>query len=344
MVVFGLVNEGWGPTIAHPLIHKCNSITQGTARPLQCVAITVTAEGKEVQTTIAASVFLYAIFVGLCSQLAWAIKPAGSERALRGGTPIPIDNAGFEANFAPPGCFAIFTPTNWTLHDPNGVIGGNSAVGVIDPTGTTNFPAGAPEGLNVALIFLGEDMGQGPVGLTQVLSATLQPSTTYTLTVEVGNIASGMGPPPCDAAGFFDLDGFPGYQVQLLAGGVVVAQDNDSLHGLVPEGEFRLSTLTLTTGDTHAQMGQPLEVRLINLNVIETPADPGIEVDFDDVQLTAAPAASVPAASQWGLLMMSLLVCIAATIVMHSQPGYATRFKANFRCERSSTYPESRTR
>lgn len=257
-----------------------------------------------------ATLLLFMIMIVLC--------PRGGFAAVHGGTSIPINNAGFEANFASPGCFAIFTPTNWTLYDPNGVIGGNSAVGVIDPTGTTNFPAGAPEGLNVALIFLGEDMGTGPVGLTQILAETLQPHTTYTLSVEVGNIASGIGPPPCDVAGFFDLDGFPGYQVQLLAGGVVVAQDNDSLHGAIPEGEFRLSTVMLTTGSTHAQMGQPLEIRLINLNLIETPADPGIEVDFDDVRLNAAPVASVPAASQWGLLNMLLLLTIAGTLVIRA--------------------------
>ncbi len=231
-----------------------------------------------------------------------------------GGVSIPVNNAGFENDFAPPGCFAIFTPTGWTVYDPGGVLGGNSAVGVIDPTGTTNFPAGAPEGLNVALIFLGEDMGQGQVGLTQVLGETLQPLTTYTLTVEVGNIASGIGPPPCDVFGFFDLDGFPGYQVQLLAGGVVIAEDEDLLHGAIPEGEFRLSTVTLTTGATHPQLGQPLGIRLINLNIIETPADPGIEVDFDDVRLTAAPAANIPAASHWGLFVMILVVAIAGTM------------------------------
>lgn len=274
----------------------------------------------------AASVSLFAITFAACSDAASAAAPAGPSHASRGVTSIPINNAGFEADFAPPGCFAIFTPTDWTVYDPNGVLGGNSAVGIIDPTGTTNFPAGAPEGLNVALIFLGEDMGQGPVGLTQVLSETLQPHTAYTLTVEVGNIASGIGPPPCDVFGFFDLDGFPGYQVQLLAGGVVVAQDDNSLHGLIPEGEFRLSTVTLTTGATHAQLGQPLEVRLINLNIIETPADPGIEVDFDEVQLTAAPAAGIPAASQWGLLAMSLLVCIAGTVALRS-PRRLERFQ-----------------
>lgn len=246
-------------------------------------------------------------------------EPGPSNLALRGGTSIPINNAGFEDDFAPPGCFAIFTPTGWTPYDPNGVLGGNSAVGVIDPTGTTNFPAGAPEGLNVGLIFLGEDMGQGPVGLTQVLGASLEPQTTYTLTVEVGNIASGIGPPPCDVFGFFDLDGFPGYQVQLLAGGVLVAQDNNSLQAMIPEGEFRLSTVTLITGTSHPQLGQPLEVRLINLNLIETPADPGIEVDFDDVRLTAAPVADIPAASTWGLLAMFLVMAIAGTTLLRSR-------------------------
>ncbi len=273
---------------------------------------------KTTVVRIAVTVLLYALPFAAFASPDSAAKGAVAGQAMRGGVSIPINNSGFEANFAPPGCFAIFTPANWTLYDPNGVIGGNSAVGVIDPTGTTNFPGGAPEGLNVALIFLGQNMGQGPVGLTQVLGATLQPNTTYLLTVEVGNIASGIGPPPCDVAGFFDLDGFPGYQVQLLAGGVMVAQDNDSLHGSIPEGEFRLSTVTLTTGATHAQMGQPLGVRLINLNVVETPADPGIEVDFDDVQLTASPAGTVPAASQWGMLAMMLVVAIAGTIVIRS--------------------------
>ena len=38
---------------------------------------------------------------------------------------------------------------------------------------------------------------------------------------------------------FFDLSGFPGYAVQLLAGGVVVAEDHNTLAGSIPEGEFR---------------------------------------------------------------------------------------------------------
>ena len=203
------------------------------------------------------------------------------------GESLSIANPGFEANSVAPGCFQVFTPTDWSVFDPNGIVdAGNDVVGGLHPAGSPFFPLGAPEGDHVALIFLNGDIGGGPVGLTQVLSDTLEPDTTYTLTVEVGNIASGIGPPPCDVFGFFNLDGFPGYQVQLLAGGVVIAEDDNSLAGTIPEGEFRTSTVQVTIGNTHAQLGELLEVRLINLNMIDEPATPGIEVDFDDVRLT----------------------------------------------------------
>jgi hypothetical protein len=65
-------------------------------------------------------------------------------------------------------------------------------------------------------------------------------------------------------------------------------------------------------------LGQPLEVRLVNLNIIDSVDDPGIEVNFDDVQLTAAPAGSIPAASQWGVLAMLLLVAIAGTLLIRN--------------------------
>jgi hypothetical protein len=138
----------------------------------------------------------------------------------------------------------------------------------------------------VALVDLADTIGAGPMGLTQVLDDVLAPNAIYTLNVQVGNIASGQGPPPCDVFGFFDLDGFPGYRVQLLAGGAVIAQDDNSLAGAIPEGEFRLSTIRATAGAAHPQLGLPLEVRLINLNMAQSPQDPGIEVDFDDVRLT----------------------------------------------------------
>ena len=72
----------------------------------------------------------------------------------------------------------------------------------------------------------------------------------------------------------------------------------------IPEGEFRLATLTFDTGATPAQLGQALGIRLVNLN------QPGIEVDFDAVALSAVPVptASAPEpASASGLIVLSLL-------------------------------------
>ena len=84
-----------------------------------------------------------------------------------------------------------------------------------DPTGAAFFPAGVLDGRNAALIYL-ESSGGLPVSLRQIVAATLQPRIRYTLSVGVGNIASGIGLPPFDFR-FYDLDGFPGYSVQLRA-------------------------------------------------------------------------------------------------------------------------------
>lgn len=219
--------------------------------------------------------------------------------------PIPIDNAGFEADFAADGTFPVGPVTAWEVYNPNGLpISGNNAVGVINPTGSTFFlPGEIPEGRNAALIFLASTIDQGPVGLQQTTAAVLTPNTRYTLTVGVGNIASGTGLPPFDQFGFFDLDGFPGYAVQLVAGNptgnpadeTIIAEDDNALFGLIPEGTFRTSTISADIGPDHPALGQPLTVRLINLNETDTPQDPGIEVDFDDVRLDATPLGCNPA-------------------------------------------------
>lgn len=224
--------------------------------------------------------------IHVISALSVLIAPL-SLAAPPGGTPIPITNHGFESNNAQPNCFVGLIPTGWTLYDPNGIHDGAvDAVGVLDTLpGGPHFQSGAPEGSQVALVFLQGDIGGGPVGLQQTLGATLQANTRYTLRVQVGDIASGQGPPPCDVFGFFHLDGFPGYRVQLLAGGQVIAEDFNSLAPLLDDGFFLQTTIVHTTNAAPPQLGQALAVRLINLNTIDTPMDPGIEVDFDDVQL-----------------------------------------------------------
>ena len=213
---------------------------------------------------------------------------------------VPIFNAGFEDNSVgvPFNEFTFGPPAGWNLYDPSGITNGGAGniyyLGTvtpfeIDPIGNPgvygNYPAGAAEGqrLAIAFNFVGSG-GQGAYGIRQTLNAVLAPFTTYTLTVEIGNIASGTAM----NGQFFNLNGFPGYRVELLAGGVIIAQDNNALAGSIPEGTFVMTTVALTTCGTHRQMGLPLSIRLINLNVVD-PAFPNahIEVNFDDVQLDA---------------------------------------------------------
>jgi len=222
---------------------------------------------------------------------------------LASAAPIAIANAGFEADAAANGAFVVLTPQGWSVYDPSSIIdGASNAVGVIFPNvGGEYFPGGAPEGNNAALVFLAGGQA-AEAGLQQTLSATLQANTRYTLSVQVGNIASGTSLPGSSggAGVFFDLDGFPGYRIDLMAGGTVLASDDNTLAGAIPEGEFRLSSFDFVTGLVHAQLGEELGIRLVNLKAPGTADVPNIEVDFDDVQLTAS---SVPEPSTLALLL-----------------------------------------
>ncbi len=149
-----------------------------------------------------------------------------------------------------------------------------------------DFPAGAPEGDHVAWSWITEG---DPSGLSQTLSATLQENTEYELTVEVGDDA---------------IYGNPGYIVQLLADGVVLAEDNNSL--TIPEGEFLPTTVSYMYDPAHAALlGQPLEIRLLNAGLGS--ADGDLEIQFDDVRLTALSAVVIPEPSTfliWALGFM----------------------------------------
>lgn len=195
-----------------------------------------------------------------------------------------------------------FGPLNgWDLYDPGNITDGGDGptyfIGTLRPTAPTFFTNGAPEGERVGIAFNFFGSGDaGEYGLVQTLSETLQANNDYVLNVEIGNIASGTA----TNGTFFNLDGFPGYRVDLLAGGVVIAQDNNTLAGAIPEGEFATSTVTFQTGDSHAQLGQQLGIRLVNLNQVDAsfPAA-DLEVDFDNVRLSAAPSVPEPAGLIW---------------------------------------------
>lgn len=221
--------------------------------------------------------------------------------------PVAIANAGFESNATTDGAFTVLVPDSWQVYDPGAVIDQNAnAVGVIRPNVVNPyFPGGAPEGAQAALVFLsGRD---GEAGLQQTLADTLQPGTFYTLTVAVGNIASGTSlPGSADGGGqFYNLAGFPGYRIELLAGGVVLASDSVSA-GLIPEGEWRDAELGFDGSLAPASWGQALSIRLVNRDLAGTAQAPAIEVDFDNVRLSAQTVPEPGTLSMWlaGLALM----------------------------------------
>jgi hypothetical protein len=163
---------------------------------------------------------------------------------------------------------------------------GDDYVGNWNPE-SGDFPAGAPEGDHVAWSWITTG---DPSGLSQTLSATLQENTEYELMVEVGDDA---------------IYGDPGYIVQLLADGVVLAEDNNSL--TIPEGEFLPTTVSYMYDPAHAALlGKPLEIRLLNAGL----GSGDLEIQFDDVRLTAARAGAagdIPEPATMALL--GLAVC-----------------------------------
>lgn len=222
--------------------------------------------------------------------------------AVSWAAPVAVTNPGFE-DITGENVVNEFTfgeLNGWDLYDPNNVTsqgdGPTYFIGTLtpfepDPIGNpgvyANFPAGAPEGQRVGIAFNFDGSEGHEYGFFQELTATLQPFTTYTLEVGIGNIDSATAM----SGQFFPLEGFTGYRVELQAGGVMLDEDDNTLAGLIPDGEFATSTVNFTTGASHAQMNQPLGILLVHLNE-EDPnhTDSDQEVDFDDVRLDASPA------------------------------------------------------
>jgi hypothetical protein len=237
---------------------------------------------------------------------------AGLAAGAAGADPVAVLNPGFEELYlgsnlppqyggdVPTGSFPTGpAPSGWSAYFAVAPAP-ELFIGVLNPGTAADhapapacFPGGAPEGDNVVLLYADGDAGGAEYGVVQQLAATLEPDTHYALSVEVGNIAScaGLVSP---YLGFFDLDGFPGYRVQLLAGGVVIAEDAGAL--TPGEGLWETANVQLTTGASHPQLGQPLAIRLVNRHQPDVAGVSGLEVDFDDVRLDASPVALVPLA------------------------------------------------
>ena len=230
-------------------------------------------------------------------------------------SPTTITNSSFEAD-ATAGEFTLTTPTGWTSYTDPAYGSDFSAVsGVFLGTlNVTGFPSyyndpTPPDGNLVAIIYNQTNFGATEFGIEQTLSDTLAANTQYTLTVEVGNIGSGTS--NNGAGDPYNLDGFPGYRIELLADGVVLDEDDNSL--VIPEREFATATIPFSTGLSHTQLGQSLGIRLISLNS-GNPSDAlpatidANEVNFDNVRLTAT---AIPEPRVYGILSGTLALLLA---------------------------------
>jgi len=251
--------------------------------------------------------------------------------------PVPLENADFEALYpgsnlppeyggdVPTGSFPTGPPpTGWTAWYENGSPQGGMFIGVLNPGTTADhapdppcFPDGAPEGENAVLLYMSGDAGGDEYGVEQDTAESLAPDTLYTLTAEVGNIASCAGL-VAPYQSFFDLDGFPGYRVQLLAGGVVLAEDAGALSP--GEGVFEPTVVVFQTDAEPDLEGETLSVRLVNRNQPDEPGVSGLEVDFDAVSLEATPVAEAPALSAWPRVALVLgLAGLAGLVIRVTQ-------------------------
>jgi len=224
------------------------------------------------------------IQVALLSTISFA-QPMAAEAAL-----MTINNPSFESPVTAPATFRgsqSAGPTGWTVYN-SGATNNQRFFGVWNPSTTNSFVNGAPDGANVGVVFLENTTNLAEAGLRQTLTSTLQLSMQYTLTVEVGNFS------PADP-GPFNFTGFPGYRVELFAGSTLIASDPNTLSP--GEGVFATSVVSFATGSSHANAGQAMSIRLVNLN------GPGTEVNFDNVRLDASPVPE-PSTAVFGAIGM----------------------------------------
>ena len=193
---------------------------------------------------------------------------------------ITINNPGFED--------PVLAADDWTWGDIPGwtLVGGDATdiegSGVWNVTSADFDPVVTPEGQNVLYTeYLPEGIAKGAA---QVLTDTFAANMDYTLTVEVGN------------SNYYY---FGGYSVQLLAGGVIIAEDNDTLWPEYSKWATSIVEYTYDPAD-EALVGQPLEIRLLTLELDKDnpPAGEVVGVEFDNVTLSyvagAEPGITIP--------------------------------------------------
>lgn len=161
----------------------------------------------------------------------------------------------------------------WSTFPPDGP----GLASVIDPFVYGARPVRAPHGTSV-LVLYGRKPGQGEFGVRQTLSVQLEANKTYQLRVSVGYTAS-LRSEFVEAKSQKPLYAHPGYRVVLRAGDTPLGGDKNSTP--LRLGTFSKVSIKSTVGATHAELGKPLVIELISLNV-DAYRD---EINFDDVAL-----------------------------------------------------------
>ncbi|MFT5524301.1 MAG: VCBS repeat-containing protein [Pirellulaceae bacterium] len=166
---------------------------------------------------------------------------------------ITVNNFSFENPGNGPNGFGGNIP-DWVDGD-----GAGTGAGTFNPT-TSRYPLGLSDGDDVAF-------SNGP-SISQVVGANLTAGMRYILQVDVGDRSDST---------------FPGFDVQLRAGGVVLA-GADETTVTVPDGGFGTATVEFIAPVGHAQLGQPLEIFL---------GSNGGQTNFDNVRLGQQPLSVV---------------------------------------------------
>ncbi len=195
---------------------------------------------------------------------------------------IAIDNPSFEN--------PVLVEDDWTWVDtPGWTTVGADGHGVWHVTETDFTPVVAPNGDNV--VYTENSIEGVAAGVGQVLTETFE-AKDYTLTADVGN-----------SWAYY----WSGYSVQLLAGGTVIAEDNNTLW---PDYQlWDQSTVSYSYDAADAGLlGEPLEIRLLNMGIDMDGAGEGttVGVEFDNVKLVPEPSTVIMLLSMSAL---GLLLC-----------------------------------
>jgi len=200
------------------------------------------------------------------------IVPQGQVKAAL----LTVANNSFEAPIitAPSGFNTVSSGTsnNWTFTGGTQQGFANPTIGQSSGNSWYGLSPTLPNGNQVAWSNGGT--------ISQTLSATLQANTVYTLGAFVGN-RLGLN--------------FPGYNIELYAGGNLLASNNSVTPA---DGTFAPVTVSYTSGIS-VTPGQALEIRLTSLSGFQG------QTNFDNITLDAA---SIPEPSAiLGLLGFGLL-------------------------------------